>query len=237
MNLIDVSRDFATEDACLDYLEKMRWPTGLACLKCGSIKVARLKLKSKRSKPNRRVYQCLEQPCRHQFTATTGTIFHDSHLPLRKWFLALAIICDAKKGVSANQLKRHLRVNYRTAWYLSHRIRKAMEESPEEKLKGIVEVDETYVGGAYDKRRKRLPKELPPVVGLIRRGGRVEAKLIPTTSAQILVGVIRDRVSPDAELVITDEITRLYQSTRNAPPRRNQSHTRIRARERAYQHH
>jgi len=203
MNLIDVARDFPNEEACLDYLEKTRWPSGLACLKCGSIKVSRLKKKSERTK-TRRIYQCLERPCRHQFTATTSTIFHDTHLPLRKWFLAIALICDAKKGISANQLKRHLKVQYRTAWYLAHRIRKAMEETNIEQLGGTVEADETFIGGRYDIRCKRRHWEKQAVMGLVERGGRVEARTIPNRSKPVLVGIIKDRVSRNAH-VITDE--------------------------------
>jgi hypothetical protein len=124
MNLIDVTRDFHSEDACLAYLEHMRWPRGLGCLKCGSVKVKQLEIKSGKRGKTRRVYQCLERECLHQFTATTGTIFHDTHLPLRKWFMAIALIVDAKKGMSALQLQRHLKpISYRTAWYLCHRIR------------------------------------------------------------------------------------------------------------------
>jgi hypothetical protein len=197
MNLIDVTQEFATEDACLAYLEAMRWPSGLACIACGSMKVKRLNPKDKRGK-TRRVYQCLERPCLHQFTATTGTIFHDTHLPLRTWFLAMALICDAKKGMSACQLQRHLpgkrkgkKLSYRTAWYLCHRIRKAMEEKPKAKLTGTVEVDETFIGGAYNYRRKRTPWDRVPVMGLIERKGKVEARLISTPSAQILVGVVK----------------------------------------------
>jgi transposase-like protein len=211
MNLIDVTQEFATEDACLAYLEATRWPSGLACLKCGSVKVKRLKVTDKRGK-TRRVYQCLERPCLHQFTATTGTVFHDTHLPLRIWFIAMALICDAKKGMSACQLQRHLpgsrkgtKMSYRTAWYLCHRIRKAMEESPKEQLTGTVEVDETFVGGKYNRRRKRGPWDRTPVMGLIERKGKVEARLIPTPSTQVLVGIIRDRVSPKAEMVVTDQ--------------------------------
>lgn len=202
MSLINVTADFATEDACLDYLEKTRWKSGLACLKCGSVKVARIQPKDKRSKM-RRIYQCLEQPCLHQFTATTGTIFHDTHLPLRKWFIAVALISDAKKGMSALQMKNHLGVNYRTAWFLCHRIRKAMEEAPD-MLRGTVEVDETYIGGRYDKRRKRNPYEKVPVVGLIERKGRVQARKVAKVNAQSLVGIVRSRVREDAR-VITDE--------------------------------
>src|ERR1700693_1762143 len=97
-------------------------------------------------------------------------------------------------------------MSYRTAWYLCHRIRKAMEEPNKELFTGTVEVDETYVGGKYDRRRKRQRKELPGVVGLIQRKGRVHAQVIPTPSKSVLVGVIRDRVSPTADLVIADQL-------------------------------
>jgi transposase-like protein len=103
-------------------------------------------------------------------------------------------------------MQRDLGVGYQTAWYLCHRIRKAMEEGELPKFTGTVEADETYVGGRYDRRRKRGPWEKTPVMGIIERGGRVEAYRIPTPSKTVLVGKIRDRVSPEAELVITDEL-------------------------------
>jgi transposase-like protein len=205
MNLLNVSKEFATEDACYAMLERMRWPNGVICLKCGGQKVSpQFKSKGKTGKV-RRLYQCLAKGCMFQFTATTGTIFHDTHLPLNKWFLALALIVDAKKGISANQIKRHLGVSYKTAWHLCHRIRKAMQDNSTEKMTGTVEVDETYIGGAYDKRLKRLPKEKPGVVGLMQRGGRVHVEPIPTPSKTVLVGIIKNRVSTDAEMVVTDQ--------------------------------
>jgi transposase-like protein len=202
MNLIDVTADFATENACLEYLERSRWGGTLACLKCGSTKVARIETKGKRGKM-RRIYQCNEKGCFHQFTATTGTIFHDTHLPLKKWFIAIALIVDAKKGMSALQMQRHLKVNYRTAWYLCHRIRKAMEESPDF-LKGTVEVDETYIGGKYDPRGRRQRYEKVPVVGMIERKGRVHARKVAHVGSGQLVGLIRSHVLPEAR-VITDQ--------------------------------
>ncbi|MGH9445530.1 MAG: IS1595 family transposase, partial [Terriglobia bacterium] len=111
--------------------------------------------------------------CKHQFSPTAGTIFHDSHLPLKKGFMAIALICEAKKGISACQIQRHLKINYRTAWHLCHRIREAMKE-PAGILSGTVEVDETYIGGRYDRRRKRGPYEKTPVVGLVERKGTVQ---------------------------------------------------------------
>lgn len=214
MNLIDVTKQFNSEKACLAYLEDMRWPVGVACLECGSLKISKFKSTGKTGKV-RHLYQCLEKECRHQFTATTGTIFHDTHLPLRKWFLAIALICESKKGISANQIKRALGVQYKTAWHLCHRIRKAMESEDLEPLDGIVEVDETYVGGKYDRRRKRRPWEKTPVMGLIQRKGKVEAYAIPTASKTILVGKIKDRVAPEAEMIVTDE-NRAYTSLKKS---------------------
>lgn len=232
MNLINVTTEFSTEEKCLDYLERMRWPNGLACIKCGSMNVRKYEVKeSTRTRirngkkvqakvPARRVYQCREKECGEQFTATSGTIFHDTHLPLRTWFLAIAMICDAKKGISACQLQRHLpgsrkgtKISYRTAWFLCHRIREAMKE-PGGLLGGQVEVDETYIGGRYDKRRKRGPYEKDAVMGLIERKGRVEAYKIPTPSKQVLVGIVKDRVAPDAT-VYTDE----YRADKSIPHR------------------
>lgn len=150
MNLIDVHKQFATDEQCLAYLEQMRWPKGERCVTCGNDKLSKVTRDVTKKGKNQRItfYQCLEPTCKQQFSPTAGTIFHDSHLPLHKWFLALALIVDAKKGISAKQLQRHLGIgSYRTAWYLAHRIRKAMEESEGSLMKGIVEVDETYIGG------------------------------------------------------------------------------------------
>src|SRR6266545_7465075 len=133
-SLIDIAKDLGTEEQCLAYLENVRWGSGLACLSCGSDRVSRVVSMVKNRKTGavskkRYVYNCLEPMCKHQFTATTGTLFHDTHLPLPLWFHAIAIYCNAKKSVSAMQLQRDLGIkSYRTAWYLGHRIRKAMAE-------------------------------------------------------------------------------------------------------------
>jgi transposase-like protein len=127
MKLIDVHKQFQTDDQCLDYIEKMRWPHGVGCVPCGSMCVSTITRTAGKNK-RVRIYQCLEKECGKQFSATSGTIFNDTHLPLTKWFMALALICEAKKGISAKQIERHLGVNYRTAWHLCHRIRAAMQD-------------------------------------------------------------------------------------------------------------
>ncbi|HEY6250531.1 MAG TPA: IS1595 family transposase, partial [Candidatus Angelobacter sp.] len=202
---IDVTKKFSTENKCLDYLEQMRWPNGLCCIHCGVMNVSKI-VRSKRGKNQRtRIYQCLEEDCRKQFSATSGTIFNGSHLSLTKWFLAIAMICEAKKGMSACQLQRHLGVNYRTAWYMAHRIREAMQDSGD-LLTGVVEADHTYLtpkkprmGKPYVKKEKR-----DVVMGMIERGGRL--RLVPVDDAKIEIAeaVLDRHVSADAVLQ-TDE--------------------------------
>lgn len=167
-NLVQLIEEFKSEDRCREYLELLRWPSGVCCTRCGNVSVSKLE--------GRHQYEC--NGCRYQFSATAGTVFHDSHLPLWKWFLAAYLICESKKGISANQIKRVLGISYKTAWYLCHRIREAMKTDTSEKLKGTVEADETFIGGKYDRRRNREVYEKPCVVGVIQRGGPVRARKI-----------------------------------------------------------
>src|SRR6188472_745446 len=127
-----------SDEKCRDYLERLRWPDGaVECPRCGEHSISRI--------AKRKQFEC--NSCRYQFSVTAGTVFHDSHLPLWKWFLAIYLVGESKKGISAKQLQRTLGVSYKTAWYLGHRIRSAMEEDSPVPLRGIVEVDETWVGG------------------------------------------------------------------------------------------
>src|ERR671916_2757817 len=137
MNLVELVDRFHDEDKCRRYLEGLRWPDGLECPRCGGKTISHI--------TTRHQLDC--DSCRYRFSVTAGTIFHDSHLPLWKWFLAVYLIVESKKGISANQVKRTLNVSYKTAWYLSHRIRAALKDEGAEYLTGIVEADETYVGG------------------------------------------------------------------------------------------
>ena len=107
MNLLHICKAFATEDAALDYLIKQRWPDGVRCLACDNAKVYKIATKGKSGKPCR-LFECAD--CGLHFSATTGTLFHDSHLPLQKWFMAMALMGEAKKGISANQVERHIGV-------------------------------------------------------------------------------------------------------------------------------
>ncbi len=206
MNLIDVHKQLATDDQCLDYLERSRWPHGVRCLTCGGNKISRVTRKSRGKNKRARLFQCLEPTCRQQFTVTSGTIFHDSHLPLTKWFMAVALIVDAKKGMAANQLKRHLRVNYRTAWYLAHRIREAMEDAAAPKLKGTVEIDETYIGGKARGRGIKWGKDNKDVVlGIRERKGPLRLVKIADNKKATLYEAISKHVDRNAERIMTDE--------------------------------
>lgn len=225
MNLIDIAKNFATPEACNDFLESMRWPDGVYCLKCASKRVSKyVKQRGTRERlnpktgeteskavPPRILYVCLD--CREQFSVTEGTIFSDTHLDLEKWFMAVALMVNAKKGLSALQLKRDLKVAYKTAWYLSHRIRKAMElieAATDEPLTGTVEVDETYMGAKkYDKRRKRAKYAKEPVFGMVARDGKAKTYHIPTVNRFNVIEKIKDNISINANLVCTDD-SRLY---------------------------
>lgn len=193
-NLIEMMDKFNSEDRCREYIEALRWPSGVCCTRCGSTSVSRI-LK-------RHQYDCND--CRYQFSPMAGTVFHDTHLPLTKWFLATYMMCESKKGMSANQISRTLGIGYKAAWYLCHRIREAMKSDSSEKLNGIVEADETFVGGNYDKRRKRLPYDKPCVVGVIQRDGPVRARKLQSRGARAITAYVRESVEPGSQLM-TDE--------------------------------
>jgi transposase-like protein len=221
MNLIDVANQFATPEACNDFLESMRWPDGVECVHCNSKRVSkyvkqsstRQRLSAKTGKmetkavPARILYICLD--CKKQFSVTEGTIFNDTHLSLEKWYTAVALMVNAKKGVSAMQLQRDLGTAYKTAWYLSHRIRKAMgliELAEDEPLTGTVEADETYMGSKkYDKRRKRARWDKEPVFGVVERGGKARTYHMPEVTLKGVVEKIKDNVSINAQAIYTDE--------------------------------
>lgn len=205
MNLLGICKTFATEDQALDYLIKQRWPDGVRCLACDHQKVYRIATKGKTGKPCR-LFECAD--CGLHFSATTGTLFHDSHLPLQKWFMAMALMAEAKKGISANQVARHLGIQYKTAWYLCHRIRKAMQELNVTPLGGpgkIVEIDETYLGGRKLRKGVKAGKDAKiAVLGIAERNGRVHLQRIDNAKAVSIKPVLDAKLSPDTTQVVTD---------------------------------
>ena len=122
--ILDITKGLSREESCLEYLEALRWPNGVECMKCTEKRISRIISSGKSGKP-RHLYQCLA--CRAQFSVRTGTIFQDSHLPLTTWFKAIALVCSAKRKVSVTRLQRELDVQYRTAASLLHRIQQALE--------------------------------------------------------------------------------------------------------------
>jgi transposase-like protein len=205
VNLLTVTQTFQTEDAALDYLVAQRWPKGVRCLGCDCAKVYRIDTTGKTGRPYRK-YECSE--CGLHFSATTGTLFHDSHLPLQKWFMAMALMAEAKKGISANQVARHLGVQYKTAWHLCHRIRKAMQELNTTPLGGqgqIVEIDEAFLGGRKLRKGVKAGKDAKiSVLGMVERGGRVHMQRSENCKAEAIRPVLAANLSPNAREVVTD---------------------------------
>lgn len=212
MNLSEISK--LTEDEARALLENIRWAGKPVCPHCGCQNDKVYKVLENRGKKIRAgLWHCPD--CDKQFTVTVGTVMEQSHIPIRTWLMAFAIMCASKKGVSALQLQRQLGLgSYRTAWHMCHRVRYAMSQKPlKDLLSGPVEVDECYIGGKP--RGKKGTSHIgrgtakAAVVALVERGGRVRAKHVPDVSGKTLKGAIRENVDPSAT-IYTDE-WRLYQ--------------------------
>jgi transposase-like protein len=208
MSFIDVCR--LTEDEARSILENIRWPKGVKCAHCGSENVTRLKSDVTKSTRDG-LFQCNERGCKEQFTVLKGTIMEDSHITLRQWLQAFYSMCSHKKGVSALQLQRNLGLgSYHSALRLSHRIRLAMKDGRSENLlKGVVEVDETYIGGKPRKGNGKINKrgrgtEKAPVMALIERDGNSVSMPIEKVNAKTLKTAIREMVDKNST-IMTDE--------------------------------
>jgi transposase-like protein len=195
---------FSDEDVCRDFLAGLRWPNGVECPYCGSDRVGYLQ--------TRGVWKCKGKDCRRQFSVKKGTIFEDSPIPLSKWLPAIWLYSAGKKGRSSHQLAKDLGVTQKSAWFMSHRIRLAMEaESFDSPFDGEVEVDETIVGGKDKNKHAHLRRGnwgpqvgKVAVMGLLERHGEVRAKVVPSRRADVLKTEIRRHVAPGATLY-TDE--------------------------------
>ncbi len=195
MDMPRLMEAYDTEEECRDALEKLRWPDGVRCLRCQGDKISRIY--------KRNQFDC--DSCGYQFSALAGTIFHDTHLPLTKWFLATYFMVESKKGMSANQMKRMLNVSYKTAWYLCHRIRAAMNEANPSRLSGVVEVDETYVGGKVRGKGRHYLGNKAVVVGVVQRKGKIRLQVVNGTDRATLQGFIKENTSPETEAIYTDQ--------------------------------
>jgi len=198
MTLPDLHSLFSTDDKCREYLKRLRWPNGITCPRCAHPAVSTLKQQGK--------FECAK--CEYQFSVTAGTLFHDSKLPLEKWFLTVLLMVESKKGMSANQIKRTIGVSYKTAWYLCHRVRAAMTETNPELLSGTIEVDETYVGG---KRRgvgkARALDNKVMALGAIARGGDIRLTVAANRKAttKVLRKFIAQTTAKGPKTIHTDE--------------------------------
>jgi transposase-like protein len=213
LNLANLAKYFSDEDAAREFLEFRRWPNGTVCPHCKAEGAYKLTAKEGSKSPVRKgVWKC--KACRKQFTVKVGTIFEDSHIPLSKWLLAIHLLSASKKGHSAHQIHRMLGVTYKSAWFMMHRIRYAMTQEPmASKLSGIVEVDETYVGGKAKNMHASVRKEKiqgrgavgkAPVVTLVEREGRVKTMYMEDVTGENLKAALQDCIIPTAQ-IMTDE--------------------------------
>jgi transposase-like protein len=206
MNIVSIYRQFPQESDCIAHLERVRWQGIPSCPYCKSIRTTPM--------PSENRHHC--NGCNTTFSVTVETIFHHTHLPLQKWFLALSLVLNAKKGISSRQLARDLEVNKNTAWYMGMRIRNAMFEQGE-LLRGIVEMDETYIGPRKPRKGNTHGGDKPlkrgrgtskaPVVGIVERGGRIVA--MPVNKAKLngqgLAKIVRQHVDCGDAVLVTDE--------------------------------
>jgi transposase-like protein len=194
MTLPELNSIYSDESKCRELLVRLRWPEGVICPRCKSKTISRLLTQHK--------FECAD--CRYQFSVTSGTVFNDSHLPLTQWFLATLLLCEAKKGFSAHQMMRTLGIGgYKTAWYLCHRIRFAMAQADKPMMDGTVEIDEAFVAGK-PRRGKPLPKK-QVVIGIRQRGGELRYFHAKDLKGKTLAKFIKENISTDAEMIITDD--------------------------------
>jgi len=200
MTLNDLTHMYSTDEQCRALLKKLRWPYGVECLRCKSKQIFELSEYAK--------FECGE--CHYQFSVTTQTIFHDTHLPLETWLMAVLLLVEARKGISANQIKRTLSIgSYKTAWYLCHRIRAAMNEVQERSmLDGTVEMDETYVGGKQHRGKgwNTPDNNKEVVIGIRQRGGELRFFHAQDAKSGTLAKYIQENISTDVEVMVTDEM-------------------------------
>ena len=211
MNLIEVMERSPDQESCIDHLERVRWKQGTPiCPKCESKDVVR-KTEDGIGRVGR--YNCHE--CKTSFKVTCGTVFHGTKIELQKWFLAISLILNAKKGLSSHPLARDLDLNQKTAWYILTRIRAEMADKVNSiLLQGIIEADETYIGGKPRKENKKEDREPAPrgrgtsktaIIGAVARGGQVIAEVAKGLTGREILEFIRRVVTIKASELMTDE--------------------------------
>jgi transposase-like protein len=216
MNLIDITKKFQTDAECFEFLESQRWPDGVVrCVTCGNDRISRITRKTSATTKNKKaqIYQCLEKTCKQQFSSTSGTVFNDTRLPILTWFMAAEMVMSAKKGMSAVQVQRHLGIkSYQTAWHMVHRIREGMDQKDASPMTGVVEIDETYVGGRTKRRFNRAnePKAPKDVVVAMRERSSKNSK----TTGRVRYFHVKDAkasaIGPILEANLATTVSRVY---------------------------
>lgn len=197
------SKIYSDDDAARRHLEAQVWPNGPVCPKCGNCDQERItKLQGKSTRPG--VYKCKE--CRKPFSVTVGTVFERSKVPLCKWLLAVSLLTSSKKGMSSHQIHRICGVTYKTAWFMTHRIREAMKEEGIEPLggpdtSGIVEADETYLGNTRGMGHGPHLSKKQKIVALVERKGPVRAFHVPQVNAHNLKPILEGNIAESARLM------------------------------------
>jgi len=192
---------FTDENEARKHLEKLRWPHGPVCPHCGETEKI-TKLEGKSHRPG--LHQC--NTCRQHFTVTVGTLFESSHIPLHKWMLAFHLMTASKKGISSLQLSRMLGITYKSAWFMSHRIREAMKPTCVDMFgcNGPVEADETFVGRKPGMKKRRGYAHKNAVFALVERNGGVRSFHVPNVTADTLKPILKEHVIDDAHLMTDD---------------------------------
>jgi transposase-like protein len=215
MALLEMLQQYSTDDKCREILTKLRWPEGVRCPRCKEDGACYLE--------DRKQFEC--GSCGYQFSVTTGTIFNDTHLPLEKWFAATYLLCEAKKGMSACQIQRTIGVSYKTAWYLCHRIRAAMVQTDKPMLDGVIEMDETFVGGKKKGWGAAGLWEKDIVVGIRKRNGDLRLFHAKDIKAGTLAKFIKENVSEDFDVFMTDDSVTYPFALKRAKIDRKKHHT------------
>jgi transposase-like protein len=194
LTLDQIMERFNTDESARAYWESIHWPNGAVCPHCKNKKAICKIQPNEKKKVRAGLHQCLK--CRKKFTSTIGTIFEDSHIPLRKWIVAFYLNSSSKKGISSLQLQRILDLgSYRTALFMQHRIRHSLRDPIfKDKLSGTVEVDETYVGGKQQGVGRGRKDNKIPVVALLERGGRVRSQVMRHVTGNNLKQAVKDNV-------------------------------------------
>lgn len=197
LTLTKLAQEYSSNEAARALLESIRWPNGPVCPHCQSANPYTIKAKVGSKSPARvGLYKCRNNKCYRQFSATVGTIFQDSKIPLGKWMMAFFIISASKKGISAHQIHRMLGITYKTAWFMCHRIRHSMTVKASGKLSGTLEMDAAFIGGKPTKERKERKQwsSKTPVVALIQRDGTVRPKVVSNVTQKNLMQFVAQNV-------------------------------------------